>query len=251
MSDNDRVSDKHQAKENNIAALNRVFLGGLNPEWTEEQVAKILGRFGKIIEISVARTSSGDSKGFAFVTFASATDAQASYGHHSFQGRSVESKPSLRPLRRKAEPGMKAADLRPSKLSKHSETFDQSTVRVTIISLADSAHASQSAIEITDSYQTSPKSKSRMEDKSLMSRQSKEFYPQSAGYGMDYYPSFGHPTVFATAPVHAFQAFSLLPFPAVPIKAGEGQAGYELPTPKASKGESHVRINFYTFPGRD
>ena len=251
MSDNDRVSDRQPARDYNIAAPNRVFLGGLNPEWTEEHVAKILGRFGKIMEISVARTSSGDSKGFAFVTFASATDAQASYGLHSFQGRSIESKPSLRPLRRKAEPGAKTVSNRPSKLSKHSETFDQSTVRVTVISLVDSPKASNSAIEFTDSYQSSPKSKSRMVDKTLMSRQSKEFYPQSAGYGMDYYPTFGHHAAFTTAPVHAFQAFSLLPFPAVPIKAGEGQAGFDLPTPKASKGESHVRINFYTFPGRD
>ena len=249
MSNNDWVVDRHQAKQENIAAINRVFIGGLSSAWTEVEVAKIMGRFGKIEEISVARTYNGESKGYGFVTFESLKAAQASYGQHIFQGRSVESKPSLRPLRRKAE-HQKSEGRQGAKLSKHSQTFDNSTVRVTVISLGDS-YPSQSVSEITESLDISPKLKVRREDKASISRLSKEFYPHSAVPGLDYYQSFGHPAVFTTAPVHAFQAFSHFAFPAALIQAGEGPAGVELPPTKSLKGESHVRINFYTFPGRD
>lgn len=262
MSANEYSSSKHFAKEEHQATNNRVFLGGLSSLWSEEDVAKIMGRFGKIEEISVARSYTGESKGYAFVTFASSEAAAASYGHLVYQGRSVESKPSLKQAPRKKPEGKSRFDQtaasRPAvaKLSKHSETFETNPslpqVRVKIISMVeDPAFASQSASEFTESFPTSPRSKLRLEDKASISRLSKEFYPIGSAYPYDYYPSFGYPAAYSTAPANPYQTFSLVSFPVGPTNAREATAGAEqLPT-KASKGEPHVRINFYTFPGRD
>jgi RNA recognition motif-containing protein len=261
MSANDYTNSRIYARDELQACNCRVFLGGLSSQWAEPDVAKIVERFGPIEEISVARSYTGESKGYAFVTFATPEAAQASYGHLMYQGRSVESKPSLKQAIRKKEIKSKQVQMpasRPAvaKLSKHSETFETmaslSEVRVKVISLVeDPSFASQSASEFLESLPTSPQSKLRMEDKVSISRLSKEFYPNGSTYPHDYYASFGYPAVYSTAPSNPFQAFSLVSFPSVQAKVSEFQTSTEqLPT-KALKGEPHARINFYTFPGRD
>lgn len=262
MSANDYRSSKHYAKDDHQGTNNRVFLGGLSSMWSEEDVAKIMTRFGKIEEISVARSYTGESKGYAFVTFASSEAAAASYGHLVYQGRSVESKPSLKQATRKKQDAKSKFDQtaasRPAvaKLSKHSETFETMAslpqVRVKIISLVEDPNfASQSASEFSESLPTSPQSKFRVEDKASISRLSKEFYPNGSAYPYDYHPNFGYPAAYSTAPANPYQTFSLVSFPLAQPNAREAQAGAEQPPSKASKGEPHVRINFYTFPGRD
>lgn len=266
MSANEYLDSRQYSRDEIQVPNSRVFLGGLNPSWDEQDVAKIMNRFGKIEDISVARNYSGESKGYAFVTFTSPGAAASSYGMHTYQGRQIESKPSIKqPARKKQEVG-KPKYSQPSTsrpvVAKLNQTEDIETktaynqtppVRVKVISLVEDAPpASQSASEYAESIPTSPQTKFRTEEKVSMSRLSKEFYPNASLKQFDYFQSFGLQAVYSTPVMHPYQTFSLIPFSALVTKSGEGLVGLEkkLPT-KASKGESNVRINFYTFPGRD
>ena len=280
MSTNDYFPGRQHAKDDALAGNNRVFLGGLNPAWGEDDVAKMMGKFGKIEAISVVRSYTGESKCYAFVTFATSQAAASSYGLLQYQNRMVESKPSLKQgpsLRKKYEAGaigfksskhvvgaaINSSAHRPiAKLSKHSETFEtgpdldqsQPTVRVKVIELTeDQSPLSQSAYDFSGSLPSSPKSKLRSDDRATtMSRLSKEFHPLGSNLPYEYYPSFAHPAAYSTIPANPFQAFPVFNYPAPYAKVGEGsQAGVEQPPFRSARGESHVRINFYTFPGRD
>lgn len=58
----------HKSKE--------IFLGGLLTEHSENDIRKLLSQFGTILQIRHMRYSSGESKGFAFVKFATPESAR-------------------------------------------------------------------------------------------------------------------------------------------------------------------------------
>jgi RNA recognition motif-containing protein len=55
---------------------NKIFVGGLNYQTSEQQLKDELGRFGKVISIRIVTDKeTGRSKGFGFATFENDCDA--------------------------------------------------------------------------------------------------------------------------------------------------------------------------------
>jgi RNA recognition motif-containing protein len=61
-----------------VLESNKVFVGGLNYATTEDELKNEFERFGSIINVRVVRNhETGQSRGFAFITFASEESAAA------------------------------------------------------------------------------------------------------------------------------------------------------------------------------
>ena len=52
-----------------IGLPNKVFLGNLHPNITEEDLMELLRPFGTVVDLTLSRNEEGVSKGFAFATF--------------------------------------------------------------------------------------------------------------------------------------------------------------------------------------
>jgi RNA recognition motif-containing protein len=76
-----------------VLEANKVFVGGLNYATTEDELKKEFERFGSIINVRVVRNhETGQSRGFAFITFANdiaATEAVAAMDQQQFGGRVI------------------------------------------------------------------------------------------------------------------------------------------------------------------
>jgi RNA recognition motif-containing protein len=73
----------------------KVFLGGLNPRWSEEELGQYMLNYGRVISVSIARKSTGESKGYGFVTFRTPQEAAGSFGTVILGGKYVDIKPSI------------------------------------------------------------------------------------------------------------------------------------------------------------
>lgn len=73
----------------------KVFCGGLNPRWTEDDLGSLMSAYGRVVFASVAKKPSGESKGYGFVTFRTPQEAASSLGTLLLGGKYVEVKPSL------------------------------------------------------------------------------------------------------------------------------------------------------------
>lgn len=85
---------------------NKLFIGGLSYETTDDSLAVYFSQFGQILSAVVLRDQeSNRSRGFGFVTFVTHEAAQnaLSHHHHIIDGRKVESKFAV--PRRKADNG--------------------------------------------------------------------------------------------------------------------------------------------------
>jgi RNA recognition motif-containing protein len=73
---------------------NRLFVGGLSFETTDEGLRSAFARFGEIVEAKVITDrSTGSSRGFGFVTYANAESARAAIAEMNgttLDGRSVK-----------------------------------------------------------------------------------------------------------------------------------------------------------------
>jgi len=72
----------------------RLFVGSLDKEWTESVIEAYFGSLGDIEECTVKRGPSGDSLGFAFLTFRNSRDVDSIQNSraHTIQGRPVETR---------------------------------------------------------------------------------------------------------------------------------------------------------------
>lgn len=57
--------------------MTKLFIGGLAWETTEETLQKIFGEYGEVVEVNIVKDrENGRSRGFGFVQFAKAEEAQ-------------------------------------------------------------------------------------------------------------------------------------------------------------------------------
>ncbi|KAI8470888.1 MAG: hypothetical protein J3K34DRAFT_385032 [Monoraphidium minutum] len=73
----------------------KLFVGQISFDLSEEEIAPFLGQFGTILELALPRTD-GRSRGYAFVTYASAAEAQAAID--GANGAVIPADPRARPL---------------------------------------------------------------------------------------------------------------------------------------------------------
>lgn len=83
-----------QTAENPQQAGYKVYLGGLNYRWTEQDIYRFMSRYGHILHVTIAKHSNGDSKGYGFVTFATQEEAESAHGTVNYQNKIVVIKPS-------------------------------------------------------------------------------------------------------------------------------------------------------------
>lgn len=78
---------------------NKLFIGGLSFSTTEKELIEELEKYGTILAVRLVMDSyTGKSKGFAFVTYEDADQAQsaiASLDNQEFGGRRIGVKPAL------------------------------------------------------------------------------------------------------------------------------------------------------------
>lgn len=74
----------------------RVYVGNLDPAWSEDDLKIALSVYGKVVHATVCRNSYGLSKAYGFVTFARLEDAISSFGMLQFKNRVLEVKTCIR-----------------------------------------------------------------------------------------------------------------------------------------------------------
>jgi len=78
---------------------NKIFIGGLNYQTTEQSLLAELQKYGKVISIRIVTDrESGKSKGFGFATFETddqATKAIEGLNNQIFESRRVGVKPNI------------------------------------------------------------------------------------------------------------------------------------------------------------
>lgn len=83
-----------EEKRKYLASLHnrRIFIKKLNPAWSDQKIFEIFKDYGKIERAYAIRTSSGGSKGFGYVNFASYNDAKATLERRSVahEGTTIE-----------------------------------------------------------------------------------------------------------------------------------------------------------------
>lgn len=197
----------------------KVFLGGLSPRWTENDILAFMGKYGRIVQISIIKSASGEPKRFGFVVFETPEEALASLGQVKYGTKSVEVKPSIRQqnepqqssnmrvsssrMPKEAMSGRHAPDNShkqlSSKLSKHSKDFqtlvpvsdddfgdthDDPRVPVNIIELTSKEIEDKPYLHdhLTESSeQSNVKSIKKTDERNFgMSKLSKEFHPATS-----------------------------------------------------------------------
>ncbi len=197
----------------------KVFLGGLSVRWTEDDILSFMGKYGRIVQISIIKNPSGDSKGFGFVVFETPEEASASLGQVKYGTKFVEVKPSIKQQNEphqssnmRAPSGRTSKEvhsvrhepdnshkLLSSKLSKHSKDF-QNLVPVSDIDVGDAQEDSRMAVNIIEltskdvedkdyyhvnftesSKQSNVKNVKKSDERNFgISKLSKEFHPASS-----------------------------------------------------------------------
>lgn len=67
----DRSSERQQRRKTEI------FIGGLDKDAKEDDIRKVFGKVGQVVEIRLMKNSqTGKNKGYAFLRYASASDAK-------------------------------------------------------------------------------------------------------------------------------------------------------------------------------
>lgn len=70
------------AERSAAASGKKVFVGGMTKETTQEEVEEFFGQFGSLREVKMMMDDEGVSKGFCFVTFEHADDAQRVFDNY-------------------------------------------------------------------------------------------------------------------------------------------------------------------------
>lgn len=85
---------KGQIHSSNYSRGFKVYLSGLDPMWSEQDIYRFMNRFGNILNINIARNEKQVPRGYGFVFFSTAVEASSSVGIIQYQDRTVEVKPS-------------------------------------------------------------------------------------------------------------------------------------------------------------
>ena len=66
-----------RASERHLRRKTEIFIGGLDRDAREEDIRKVFGKIGKVLEIRLMKNSqTGKNKGYAFLRYASPADAK-------------------------------------------------------------------------------------------------------------------------------------------------------------------------------
>lgn len=84
------------AKRSDKGSDCRVYVGNLDPAWSEADLHFALSVYGKVAHATVCRNSYGYSKAYGFVTFSRPEEASSSYGVLQFKNRLLEVKACIR-----------------------------------------------------------------------------------------------------------------------------------------------------------
>ena len=306
MSRNERENRKNQQR---TEFGFKVFVGGVSPKSSEEELGILMSQFGKVLSVVIVRLPDGESKGFGFVTFQTQEEATASLGTLQFGNRQIEVKPSIKnnsdhqykngnrnykenihhgkykEANHESVVSPKNQSTRtPTKLSKHSKNFDTQQATAHHKDLRFIKEEDQIVVEIIDieSINQQFKKQSQNSEESLnsedsaypaaakpmkdsdkvggaISKFSKEFHPT---YSIQKQLSFEQysivPRVQTIGPTdfhqHARIAFHVNPYQLFP---SEGRCAVDYLRNNGpdlfgnSQSRSDLRINFFTFPGRE
>ena len=210
------------AKRSDKGSECRVYVGNLDPAWSEADLHYALSVYGKVVQATVCRNSYGYSKAYGFVSFSRPEEASSSYGVLQFKNRLLEVKPCIRkndraPFTKTAtnfvsqiqkeninlQTTHQTSDSTASspqflknkavKLSKNSKNFEKSALtddQTTIES--DSGKITISIIKVTDDFRSRSEEalsnqSSRSEQNNLMKRVSEK--PGISRLSKEFYPS--------------------------------------------------------------
>lgn len=261
---NGRLERDHRRPGGRVDSDCKVFLGGLAPRWTEDDILSFMSQYGRIVHISIVKTTAGESKGFGFVMFETPEEASASLGQIKYGSKIVDVKQSFKQQNDQQSSNIRAPSLRmqngvpsgragtensykqlSSKLSKHSKDF-QTLVPVSDIDLGDTQEdprVSVNIIELTNkeiedktylhshhftesSEQSNVKHVKKPDDRNFgMSKLSKEFHPVSS---VQEHPTQGA----AQSYIGPFSTMAGLPFGQalfLPFPATDTAHVYDLP----------------------
>lgn len=85
---------KGQSHGSSYARGVKVYLGGLDPIWSEQDIYCFMSPYGNILKISIAKNDRQYPKGYGFVYFSNSAEAESSFGSIQYKHRSVVVKPS-------------------------------------------------------------------------------------------------------------------------------------------------------------
>uniref|UniRef100_A0A1B6IC84 RRM domain-containing protein n=1 Tax=Homalodisca liturata TaxID=320908 RepID=A0A1B6IC84_9HEMI len=91
-----RETDDQGARNGKNSSHEKLFVGGLSWETTQENLQRYFSRYGEVIDCVVMKNSeSGRSRGFGFVTFADPANVTLvlQNGPHQLDGRTIDPKP--------------------------------------------------------------------------------------------------------------------------------------------------------------
>lgn len=216
MSQTDNGFMKNGIQGSNINKGVKVYVGSLDPQWSEQDIHRFMSRFGRILKVTIARDESQNSRGYGFVNFFTSEEAEQSLGTVQYQHQTVVVRPSHQyyqngyinksqtnhigqesnadePCQMSASPRSNAR--KTTVLSKYSKDFDTSKT-VTSLKSTDVDDISVKVIKITDSQSprkqekdtsdVSPINSSKCSLRPLekttsnISKFSKEYYPPQA-----------------------------------------------------------------------
>lgn len=213
-----RTNDEYLKYQSNLTVFTRgvkVYLGGLDPNWSEQDIHRFMRCFGTILKVTISKDERQFPKGYGFVVFSNAAEAASSFGPVHYQNRVVVVKPSHKhnyhgydthqstmeyadnynrqTLECSGEGSRlsnspKADTRKSTALSKHSKNFDTFTslaspksgeysgVDVKVIQLGMDHGQAASKSLLSNSFVRTQKP---VEKAAHISRFSKEFYPRS------------------------------------------------------------------------
>lgn len=306
----ERDNRKNQRSENGC----KVFLGGLPTTCTDKDLHSLMSRYGRVVDASVVRMPTGESKGFGFVIFQSSAEAAASYGVIQLGHKTIEVKPSVKntydhhyktgprnqkeniqacALKDSAESHSQvpSAGRTPTKLSRHSQNFEthpttlqkipsfykeEEKVTVNVIQLKSQQDISKTTTghSLTGHSQKSISSddmklmaqpgdvKPRKDSEKVgggISKMSKEFHPTSVpDKGFELHKlaqsTYVQPHFYYDNQSNANQnlfANPFLSFSSDPRCASDYMRHAKTESFGLMATKTDLRINFFTFPGRD
>lgn len=94
LSQTDNRYMKNGIQGSNINRGVKVYVGSLDPAWSEQDIHRFMSRFGRILKVTISRDESQKSRGYGFVNFFTSEEADRSIGTVQYQHKTIVVKPS-------------------------------------------------------------------------------------------------------------------------------------------------------------
>ena len=123
------VKEPAQSGLKDLVGQTEVFVTGVHELWVEKDIKEFMTPFGKVMKVGSVRASFRPNQNYCFVIFENVESAKSSLGSVEFRGRTIKIKPSYKSQLSSPTDsnGLETKDLdqnKNSKLSKDSKFFD-------------------------------------------------------------------------------------------------------------------------------